>query len=148
MSRYVMNYDADVYFTTRLNSELWDKQSEDRKTAALTTATRYIDTLNFAGSKTDSVQALEFPRGGDLVVPQRIKDACCEIAYALLDGRDIEYEGELLENSALGMGDNRQVSDTDVINLAKVHGIPSRLAWDMLLPCLQSGSEITISRVN
>lgn len=147
MSQYVSNYDADTYFLTRWNSGLWVQQSEDNKTALLITATRYIDCLNFEGDKTNVKQANEFPRGTDTVVPQSIKDATCEIAYQLITGRDVEYDALNSESAQMSFDTNREVFN-DSVNQAKIHGIPSVIAWKKLLPYLRDGSIITLSRVD
>ncbi len=147
MGSYVTTYDADIYFVTRFDSGEWDKQTAETKLAALTTATKYIDTLNFAGDKNIESQALEFPRGDDTVVPQQIKDACCEIAYALITGRDVEYEAELMNAQSLSLGESR-VSNISGFDIAKLHGIPSRLAWDLLTPFLRDAHSLKISRVD
>jgi hypothetical protein len=146
MGVYISNSDADVYFESRPNSANWDAVSdESKKTKYLTEATRLIDTLNFIGSKADEDQELEFPRGDDTVIPESIENACCEIAYALLSGRDVEYEHELLGSSASNSAG--QLTNT-VVNVAKLHGIPSVKAWMYLRPYLRDGSAITLSRVS
>src|SRR5437762_2450429 len=125
MSSYITVYDAGIYFLTRFDSAEWETQSEDNKLAALTTASRYIDSLNFAGDKADDDQILEFPRGEDTSVPQAVKDACCEVAYALITGRNVEYEAELQNTQTLSLGESR-LSNNAGYDLAKLHGIPSR----------------------
>ena len=147
MASYMTVYDADIYFVTRFDSALWDQQSEENKLAALTTASRYIDTLNFAGDKNDESQALEFPRGDDTEVPQAIKDACCEIAYALIDGRNIEYEAEMALAQSVSLGESR-VSQNPGYELARLHGIPSKLAWDLIAPFLRDAHTLKLNRVD
>lgn len=147
MSAYLTNSEADVIFESRPYSSDWDAASttEDLKTKLLTRATQLIDDLNFIGSKTDEDQELEFPRGDDTAIPESIKKACAEIAYAILGGRDIEYDHELLGASAANEAGRLSSS---VINIAKLHGIPSIKAWNYLRPYLRDGSSITLNRVN
>lgn len=145
---YITNSDADLYFEARYNSELWDITSEENKTKLLTKATQLIDRLNFAGCKNDDAQVLEFPRGDDTTVPQNIKDACCEIAYALLDGRDVETERELLGQSSAGASASRISGNPNIVDIARLHNIPSGVAWNLLRPYLRDGSVLTLSRVD
>jgi hypothetical protein len=148
MTPYVTNSDADLYFESRYDSALWDTTSETDKTKLLTSATRLLDALNYCGDKHDAEQENEFPRGDDEEVPQAIKDACCEIAYALLDGRNPEYEREMAGDNSLGTSGVRRGIDPDIVDVARVHNIPSSVAWNMIRPYLRDGSAITLVRVN
>lgn len=148
MTAYISNADADVYFESRYDSGLWDATSEANKTKLLATATRLIDRLNFAGDKHDEDQELEFPRDDDTEIPSDIKYACCEIAYAILSGRDPEYEAMLLAQTTASNEGGRLVNDPNIVNVAQVHSIPSQLAWNFLRPYLRDGSIITLSRVS
>lgn len=142
---YLTNSEADVFFETRPDSSVWDTISEEKKTQFLTEATRLIDNLNYAGDKADSEQELEFPRGEDTSIPTSIKNACCEIAYALLTGRNVEYDNELVGAS---VGNEVGRIDLKVINIAKIHGIPSIKAWYLLRPFFRDGSSITLNRIS
>lgn len=145
---YQTIYDADTYFETRFNSSIWSPLSDTDKTALLTTATRMIDTLNYEGNKHLAGQELEFPRGTDTLVPQVIKDACCEIAYALANGFDPEYEMRNLSSTRFTFDNIRNESDPKSIHEARAHGIPSVVAWDLLRPFLRDASTITLVRVD
>lgn len=140
--------EADNYFQDRLFSSLWDTESQENKEKALKTATRYIDHLFFKGEKTDSEQELEFPRDGDTTIPIAIKNATCELALILLDGRDVEYESENLNMQRSGFGPGGLSKDTQWIPENIVHGIPSVVAWRFLLPYLDDGQMVSISRVS
>jgi hypothetical protein len=146
MGQYINIHDADTYFETRFNSNRWTPTPENVKDQLLITATRMIDTLNFVGDKRDVSQELEFPRGTDTAVPKGIKDACCEIAYALLCGYDPEYELRNLSNTSATF-ERANISSQNSVHEARVHGIPSVVAWDFLRPYLRDGSSITLSRV-
>lgn len=145
---YISIYDADSYFNTRFNSNLWNGVNDTDKTKLLTTATRMIDTLNYAGDKADEDQEFEFPRGDDIVVPISIKYACCEIAYALLSGYDPEYELRNLSNTVSSFDQARIQNNDKSLHEARTNGIPSTIAWDLLRPFLRDGSTITLSRVD
>jgi hypothetical protein len=139
---------AESYFATRLDHLVWDGASEDDKTRALSDATRRIDRLNFQGSKADADQLLEFPRGSDTEVPDDIKIAACEIAYALLDGVDVEIEAQNMGQEQVGFGMARTRHDRSFVNEAYAHNIPSVVAWSHLKPYLRDRAELKFFRVS
>lgn len=80
---------ANVY----LGTLAWSSASTDNKGRALIMATRYLDELDWIGSRASTTQALAWPRTdaqcGDwsyssTVIPQPIKQACFDLAEALL----------------------------------------------------------------
>jgi len=149
MSQYIDIYNADTYFEGRYNSPLWNPQLSDTvKNQLLITATRLIDSLNFEGTKTVITQALEFPRDNDVDIPQDIKDACCEVAYGLLDGFNPEFEARNLSSPQLSFDRSRINTNTQSLHESRTHGIPSVVAWDKLRCYLRDGSTITLSRVD
>ena len=100
---YVSLADAEAYFANRLNSSVngdWTNDSagvartDDVKKAALITATYRLDEEAFFGSKSDSAQALKWPRLGVLdedgnefdgdTIPARVKQATYITALELL----------------------------------------------------------------
>lgn len=145
---YVTNAEADDYFEFRYNSPLWDTLDETTKTKLLVTSSRYLTKLNWAGDKADATQALEFPRGTDTTIPVEIKNGVCEIAYALLDGRDVEYEQELLSHTRLSASVFGVSLDAKTVDVARIHGIPSSLAWSYFRPFLRDGSVVTLVRMD
>jgi len=169
--------EADIYFAFRLNSAAWDDASNDDKCKAIVTATRAIDRLNFAGLRTSDYtrfsnanisagyvfgpevldpsadtpspgQALEFPRNGATTIPEDIKNACCEIALALLDGVDPEQEMRGLGSTSQRFAAASVTFDPESARMAIRHGIPSHLAWTWLLPYLADPLEINTKRVS
>ncbi|NJL71454.1 MAG: hypothetical protein HC888_07460 [Candidatus Competibacteraceae bacterium] len=110
-------------------------------------ATRRIDRLRFAGCRADSEQENEFPRGSDTVVPDDIKIACCEIAYALLDGQNPEVDINDLAVSSQGFHGVRNAFEREYHLAHIANGIPSAFAWSYLRPYLRDVSEVKISRV-
>jgi len=97
--------EADLYHEARLHTSIWDDADDDDKEAALQWATRLIDEkIDFAGYKTSSTQALEFPRsglydrGGNSIgsgtVPTWLKNATAEYARYLI-GEDLELSSGL-----------------------------------------------------
>lgn len=147
-TQYISLEDATLYFDDRLNSQVWYDAEPNDQSRALKTATRMIDRLNFIGSRTSTTQALQFPRGGDTTIPSDIKYACCEIAYALLDGIDVEKEIENLDMVSQGIGNVRSTYARTSKPAHILAGIPSIVAWRYLLPYLPDPRIVTVTRVN
>ncbi len=97
----------------------------------------------------ESSQELEFPRGADITVPEAIRRACYEIAHTLLDGKDPELELENLGIVSQGYSSVRTTfSRTHVPVEHIVNGVPSALAWRLLVPFLRDDDAIRVSRVS
>lgn len=92
---YVTLEDANKYFSTRLHSGTWIDSTDQIKEAALITATNMIDWYyTYKGAKTNSTQALQWPRTGVNVgtviypsdaIPKEIIIATCELAIVAID---------------------------------------------------------------
>jgi len=86
--------EANAYFEDRLNTTEWEAASDTNKQRALVTATQRIDEEQFFGGKTNSGQALKWPRTGVLdedgnefdpaTIPERVKQAVYITALELL----------------------------------------------------------------
>lgn len=149
---YIDVIDATTYFQTRLNSSTWfdaDVTDQDRL-AALVTATRRIDNLNFMGSQALYGQLLQWPRLGLNLDPTTIPDdiliATCELAYALLDGADANMEVESIASTSDKFS---SVGDTYNRGFVLDHiraGIPSLEAWQHLVPYLVDPNLVTLRR--
>lgn len=142
---YATIAEANTYFSGRLNTDAWDSANASNRTKALTMATRAIDMLNFQGERTDDTLSSQFPRGGDTVVPQEIKDATCEIALALLNENnpeDLAVDSNVLSErySTIGVTYGGQEQE------AYVNGIPSVTAWRLLKPFLRDPRALHIIR--
>lgn len=116
--------EADGYFANRLHETAWTNATATDRAKALIAARAIIDALNYKGNKhsvytllaanpsatqeairsAEASQALEFPRGTDTTVPEAVRAAQYEIAYALLDGKDPELELENLAVNSMGYG--------------------------------------------
>jgi len=94
---YVTLDEADTYFESRNHSSDWDECDDETKEKHLITATNQIDWFfDFNGSKTDSTQALSFPRyecydnkldeyvESD-IIPNKVKYAVFELVLASLN---------------------------------------------------------------
>lgn len=149
MTPYITTDEADIYFAQeRLNSQLWFQTPSDHKLVALKQATRAIDRLNFVGEKTDAEQELEFPRSGDTEIPRDIEIACMELAFAYLDGADVEMNAAVLNESAASFVDQRTRKDTTWLPEAQANNIVSAVAWQHLRPYLETNRTINLSRVD
>jgi hypothetical protein len=168
---YATLAEANAYFSERLHSIVWDNSSPEDQTKALLAATHAIDNLNFKGYKhpVDSLlsgvldisevnpaairtaevsQELEFPRGSDTVVPDQIKRACYEIAFALLDGVEPDVELENLAVVSQGYAGIRTTYNRIQQPIEHlVAGIPSATAWRILKPFIRDGKAVKTSRV-
>jgi hypothetical protein len=137
---------GNTYFSERINATAWDNASTANQDKALKTATKAMDRLNFAGEKHDPAQTYQFPRGSDTVVPTDIKDACCELALALLDGADPSIEIENIAAVSQGLSDARTTYDRSFAAPHILAGIPSVQAWHLLLPYLRDPNEVRLIR--
>lgn len=178
MSAYATYVEGDAYFATRLYVTAWTGALDSDKTKALTQATRIIDRLNFAGEKhaasearlsltgsrdfetslsdlqlqsirdAGATQELEFPRGSDTAIPEDVKIACYEIAYALLDG--IDPDQEYVDQTVVSQGYSsvRTTYDRSAVQEQTNAGIPSPTAWRHLKPYVREGHGVKISRVS
>lgn len=85
---YTTVEEADVYFTSHPEGAAWQSASAAVKLKMLGMASDAIDRQHLKGSKLSSGQARAFPRLMTFVsqssIPQRVLDATCEEANALL----------------------------------------------------------------
>ena len=88
---YISITDANSYFTDRGSPSDWSGLNDAGKESALRYATAYLDGIyKFVGEVTTTSQSLAWPREGAFdeegrnleanVIPQRVKDATCELA--------------------------------------------------------------------
>jgi len=161
--------EANEYFANRLHETAWTEASANDRRKALIAARGIIDALNYKGTKhsvytlllanpsaaqdairaAEAEQALEFPRGADMAVPEAIRVASYEIAYSLLDGKDPELELENLAVNAMGYGavktsfERSQLPIEHIVNL-----VPSSVAWRLLKPFLRDSDALKLSRLS
>lgn len=97
---------ASTYLDARLNSSAWSAATDDNKDRALIEATRTLSLLDYIGARVDDVQALSWPRQEAVnpdspdetefdtdEIPQRVKDATCELALEFLKAGSTDLEG-------------------------------------------------------
>jgi hypothetical protein len=92
-------------------------------------------------------QALEFPRGADTVVPVDIQNACCEIAFALLNGVDPDMDMQQSWIKSQGFSVVRTSYENSYIPEYIQAGIPSPTAWKFLKKYVYDNYDITLKRV-
>jgi hypothetical protein len=149
MSAYITESDADAYFATqKLFADAWDDATSAKKVIALQMATSLMEQLAYSGEVTTEGQELQFPRGGDTDIPLDIQYACAENAYSLLDGVDVEYEYDNLRRVSQGFANVRSSHDTAMLPEHKLAGIPSYIAWRLMVPYLRDKSAITLMRIS
>ena len=129
---YIDIEEADEYFTGRLHAERWGETSDADKEKALRQATKEIDRQLLKGRKATETQELAFPRYPDTEVPEAVKEACCEIALALLERgnsqrRKLQQEG--VQSFSLG-----NMSETYTPGAGR--GLLSQEAKELLRPWL------------
>ena len=93
---YVTVAEADAYFETRIDSDIWFDASNSEKIQALVTSTAVLDQMSWAGVAVSAEQSLAFPRNGSYFdpragqvvvldgVPSRVVQACYEQALHIL----------------------------------------------------------------
>jgi len=129
---------ANEYFAGRLHAESWGETSDADKEKALRQATKEIDRQLLKGRKATDTQELAFPRYPDTEIPEAVKEACCEIALALLEKgnsqrRKLQQEG--VQSFSLG-----NMSETYTPGAGR--GLLSQEAKELLRPWLLGGVNI------
>lgn len=92
---FVTRAELDTYLEARFNASAATGASTANRDIAIIEATRDISVMAFQGYRVDETQALSWPRSSALnpdtgtyydedVIPQRVKDATCELAMEAL----------------------------------------------------------------
>lgn len=81
---------ADLYLVASISATAWLAADDETKGKALISSVRWLETLSWLGSKTDSANALAWPRTGisgvdPNTIPAGVVFAYYEIASALLE---------------------------------------------------------------
>lgn len=161
---YITLEGANTYFGDRLGSTTWDAATDSDKQKALIMATRYLDQLKYMGERTETTQALSFPRqflpdpdavavyyGQTLrlredylskdLIPKRIEYATCELALRLLS------DTELLGDPGL-----RQFKEVEVDGVVRIvldkqglSRVVDRNILNFIGPLLRSGDTLSVA---
>ena len=145
---YVTVVEANAYFVTRPHKSGWDSLID--KENALISASRMLDWyMKWKGTKTTSIQAMEWPRAGvyeknsylipNDIVPTRVKEAVCELLLFSIS-EDRVAENELDGFSALNVGPIKLQNDFTHVRTSKKKVIPSHV--NMILSGLTNSSKI------
>jgi hypothetical protein len=151
MTAYLTVSEADALVALhKLSSERmdWDNATADDRNIALRKATMRIDRLNYVGDRNDTAVAAgnQFPRGTDTEVPDNIKMACLEEAFAILSGVNPELEAQNLNIVSSGFGNVRTTYRTDILFEHTAAGITSSEAWKFLAGYLRDVQTVRSSR--
>lgn len=147
LTSYCTVEEADAYLNATLDYLVWLSTDSNTKIRALNTATRQINQLRYKGTKTDESQTFQFPRNGDVTVPQDIKDACILIAAALADGVDLEIEFGNLQVASESYTNIKTTYDRSSVPEHIINGIPCIAAWRKLKPYLAGIVTVPLCRV-
>jgi hypothetical protein len=102
--------EADAYCDAQLNADAWnDEDDDDQKARALIAATRELSSKSWIGQRVTSTQSLSWPRAwaqnpdtpwpaaniyyDSTIIPQRVKDATCELALQFLKAGTTDIAG-------------------------------------------------------
>lgn len=139
---YLSVDEANDYFAGRFGAEKWTEFTTPQKQSLLVTATKKLDTATFGGLRSKIIQSLQWPRRGltdrdgysisDLVIPNALKEAACEMAYWIWTEED-----RLLSDTDIEQVDTYKVGPMDFqVNKNRVT-FPSRV--DELLKSIGPG---------
>jgi len=106
----------------------------DEMLAKTTLTQKEIDTANEA-------QAAQFPRDGDVDIPDKMFYAVCEEARELLAGRDPQQEFRNLNLNSESIGGQQTSFRQDYPAQHSVHQIVSPRAWQYIQPFLKRGND-------
>jgi hypothetical protein len=158
MANYITGAEGQAYADERLNTDAWDDAVEEDGSnmgepgsltyKSIAMATSIIDQLNYMGDKTDDDQENQFPRNDDTAVPDDIKRACFEIALALLDDVDPEYETTNAGMISQGYANVRSTYDRLSPAPWTAAGVPSSTAWRYLVKYLRDPYFINMTRTS
>ena len=118
VNSYIVVVDADTYFTDRVFCDEWFAlATEEIKSKYLVTAFNLLEnSFIWFYNKTDSAQAQEFPRNDETSVPQKIKDAQCEITLLLIKNQaDLERPDKVMKHDKITIQTDYMGRFNDVI---------------------------------
>lgn len=145
MYSLVTEAEATTYIQFHMKKRVWDNFVDHP--AALVSATRIIMNLPLKpviqATLTDYLNEEE-----NSTIPEKIKEACIEIAIALADGIDPEMEYRQLSKTTQGYSSLRQQKNTEMVEEYLAMGVPSLAAWQRLLSYLKIDSSVVLERVS
>jgi hypothetical protein len=130
---WISRPDAELYFKERLWIEPWEEATDREKEKALVMGTQILQRLALSVFET---------------VPQDLKNAICEIALSLLDGKQPDLEYENLNLTTSNYGGVRSTYDRTIPMEHLEAGVPSISAWRLIRPYLDVSRGIRLSRAS
>ena len=123
---YISVEEANDYFGGRFGADKWGEYTTIQKQQLLVTATKKLDTCVYGGVKSKAIQALAWPRRSvididgyvlsDVIIPAKLKEATCEMAYWIWTEED-----RLLSDTEIQQVDTYQVGPINVsVNKSRV----------------------------
>lgn len=91
---YVTLSEAELYLEDRIDIAEWEAANDDIKEKALVTATRFIDTLAFAGYASEETQALSWPRTGQYRDSARGRTISFDSSYLWSEVEDSSFSSD------------------------------------------------------
>lgn len=155
---YLSVTEANDYFGGRFGADAWDSFTDTQKKQLLSTATKKLDAAKFGGQKKVRTQALQWPRimlidqdgySLDGVVPQKLKEATCEMAYWIWsEGDRILSDTEILQVDSYNVGPiNVQVNKSRIVFPPNVESLLKSIGPGVLLATDgKSSGQVSISR--
>ena len=110
---YLTLAEADSYLEAHLDASFWAALDDEAKKAALISATRELDLIEYAGRKATQAQSLQWPRisvvdrdGYTITgVPKLLKDATCEqVMHELTEDENIASDFDLENLDSVEVG--------------------------------------------
>jgi hypothetical protein len=124
--------EAQAYLDGYLNTLAWDEATSTRRNKALQEATSRMNRLNYKEGYPDT--------------SDDFKEACSLIANRLLDGMDMEQEADSLTLKSMGISSARLTREGQPPHF--IAGIPSQMAWYLLLPYLEGLTTVELQRIS
>ena len=116
---YLSVQEADDYFAGRFGADKWMTFTNTQKQQLLVTASKQLDTAVYGGRRAEQIQSMQWPRFGlvdgdgyaisDLVIPAKMKEATCEMAYWIWTEED-----RLLSDTEILQVDTYKVGPLDI----------------------------------
>lgn len=156
---YISVEEANDYFGGRFGADKWGEYTTIQKQQLLVTATKKLDTCVYGGVKSKAIQALAWPRRSvididgyvlsDVIIPTKLKEATCEMAYWIWTEEDrLLSDTDLLQVDTYSVGPMNLSINKQRINFPpKVEELLKSIGPGVLLSISASKSNITgISR--
>lgn len=157
---YISIAAATAYFDLRLNSGAWYTASSadssgapDERLQALVSASNIVHNLRITDRSILAVASAPDITVTDVServypdMPEPVRLATAEIALALLEGVDPDFEYQILQMTSQKYANVQSTYDRSFAPEHILAGVPSVIAWRYLTPYLHSVASIRLDRV-